>query len=116
MTYCIISTYNGFTEDMGVLGPCGGSTGVRGGEHNGLPVPAPTDCLCWSFFPSQSAEQSICVVNINVKPEASVTLRTTAVMDADTQGLASGLALFGIYNVAYLVEMARCGVLHEVWS
>ena len=53
---------------------------------------------------------------VNVKPEASVTLRRTAVMDADTQGLASALASLGIYNVADLVEMARCGVLHEVWS
>ena len=41
-------------------------------------------------------------------------------MDADTQserqGLAPALVLLGIYNVADLVEMARCGVLHEVWS
>ena len=35
-------------------------------------------------------------------------------MDADTQGLASALALLGIYNVADLVGMARCGALHEV--
>jgi hypothetical protein len=38
-------------------------------------------------------------------------------MDADTQGLASALALIGMfYNVADLIKMARCGVLHEVWS
>jgi len=36
-------------------------------------------------------------------------------MDADTQGLWRRRWLY-IYNVADLVEMARCGVLHEVWS
>ena len=37
-------------------------------------------------------------------------------MDADTQGLASALALLGIYNVAdlvYLVELAHTGSLVE---
>ena len=35
-------------------------------------------------------------------------------MDADTQGLASALALLGIYNVADLVELARTGSLVEM--
>ena len=35
-------------------------------------------------------------------------------MDADTLGLASGLAMLGIYNVSDLVELARAGLLHEM--
>ena len=35
-------------------------------------------------------------------------------MDADTQGLASALALLGIYKVADLVELARIGSLVEM--
>ena len=35
-------------------------------------------------------------------------------MDADTLGLASGLAMLGIYVVSDLVELARAGVLHEL--
>ena len=33
-------------------------------------------------------------------------------MDADTLGLASELAMLGIYNVSDLVEMARASLLH----
>jgi len=39
---------------------------------------------------------------------------TSPGMDADTQGLASALALLGIYNVADLVELARTGSLVEM--
>jgi len=35
-------------------------------------------------------------------------------MNADTQGLASALALLGIYNVADLVELAHTGSLVEM--
>ena len=35
-------------------------------------------------------------------------------MDAETLGLASGLAMLGIYNVSDLVELARAGLLHEM--
>ena len=34
--------------------------------------------------------------------------------DSDTLGLASGLAMLGIYVVSDLVELARAGVLHEM--
>mgnify|MGYP007078267964 CR=1 FL=1 len=34
--------------------------------------------------------------------------------DSDTLGLASGLAMLGIYVVSDLVELARAGVLHEI--
>ena len=34
--------------------------------------------------------------------------------DSDTLGLASGLAMLGIYMVSDLVELARAGVLHEM--
>lgn len=43
-----------------------------------------------------------------------VTSVTSPGMDADTQGLASALALLGIYNVADLVELARTGSLVEM--
>ena len=39
---------------------------------------------------------------------------TSSGMDADTQGLASALALLGIYNVADLVELAHTGSLVEM--
>ena len=39
---------------------------------------------------------------------------TSPGMDADTQGLASALALLGIYNVADLVELAHTGSLVEM--
>ena len=39
---------------------------------------------------------------------------TSPGMDADTQGLASALALLGIYNVADLMELARTGLLVEL--
>ena len=35
-------------------------------------------------------------------------------MDADNLGLASGLAMLGIYMVSDLVELARAGLLHEM--
>jgi hypothetical protein len=39
---------------------------------------------------------------------------TSPGMDADTQGLASALALLGVYNVADLVELAHTGSLVEM--
>ena len=63
----------------------------------------------------------MCMFMLHVHVHVVHVLRSTVLeyvtspgMDADTQGLASALALLGIYNVADLVELAHTGSLVEM--
>ena len=85
-----------------------------GGELHGSKMPPDLPCiLClpWHRFTKSGWFGVVLGTVLRITVLEYV---TSPGMDADTQGLASALALLGVYNVADLVELARTGSLVEM--